>query len=105
VTGIGPLFHLKLWLKAQKPDPLRCRNYVNGPIEMGADEPHERNWLLRVCVVLVFCVLCELLIEINESYFSKHISQNAMLFELMHGSEDNIMVHLNDKYSEHIDKN
>jgi len=71
---------------------------------MVADEPHERHWLLRVCVVLVFFIPCELLVEINGSYFPKDISQSSMLFELMHGLGESIMIHLNGKYYEHIEK-
>jgi hypothetical protein len=56
-----------------QPNPLRCRNYANGLIEMVAEKPHERHWLLYVCVVLVFFIICELLMEINGSYFPKDI--------------------------------
>jgi hypothetical protein len=66
-----PNFLLELVAENTEPNPLRCRNYAIGPIEMVADEPHERHWLLHVCVVLVFFILCESLMEINGSYFHK----------------------------------
>lgn len=42
--------------------------------------------------------------EINGSYFRIDISQSAMLFELMHGLEQSIMIKLNGKYYEHTER-
>jgi len=42
--------------------------------------------------------------EINGSYFPKDISQSATLFELMHGLEESIMINLNGKCYERIEK-
>jgi hypothetical protein len=42
--------------------------------------------------------------EINGSYFSDDISQSAMLLALMHGLGESIMLHLNDKYFEHVEE-
>jgi hypothetical protein len=41
--------------------------------------------------------------EMNGSYFPKDISQSSMLFELMHGLGESIVIHLNGKY-EHNEK-
>jgi hypothetical protein len=42
---------LEVVTKSPQTNPLRCRNYANGPIQMVADEPHERHWLIYVCAV------------------------------------------------------
>jgi len=99
-----PPLSLGVVAKSTQPNPLRCRNYANGPIEMVVDESHERRWLLHACVILVFFTLCALLMETNGSYFSKDISQSAMLFELMHCLGESIKVNLNGKCHEHIEK-
>jgi len=42
--------------------------------------------------------------EINGSYFPKDTPKSATLFELMHGLGESIMIHLNGKCYEHIEK-
>jgi len=49
-----PHLSLDVVAKSTQPSPLRFRNYANGPNEMVTEEPHERHWLLHVCVVSVF---------------------------------------------------
>jgi hypothetical protein len=61
MTGIGPSLSLEVVAESTKPPSLALQKLANGPFEMVADEPHERNWLLYVCALcwsFVFYVSC-----------------------------------------------